>query len=64
LGQLLRELQQRRGGRSFGVCVTCAHFCREAEGAFRCGLTTEPLDSADSQKICREHKIPIAVVAP
>jgi DNA-binding MarR family transcriptional regulator len=63
LGQVLRELQKRRGGRSFGVCMTCDHFCREATATFRCGLTAEPLDSDDSRKICREHKVPPATGA-
>ncbi|MCC6806560.1 MAG: winged helix-turn-helix transcriptional regulator [Deltaproteobacteria bacterium] len=52
---LLLALQQRNGGRSFGVCATCQHFRRETDG-FRCGLTEERLSKADSLKICYEHE--------
>jgi len=57
LADLLRTLQRRRGGRSFGVCASCAHFQRRGDAAFRCGLTGEPLGRADSAKICREHAV-------
>ena len=56
LAQALTNLQRARGGRSFGVCRTCHQFRREAGDRFRCGLTDEPLSSADTEKICREHE--------
>lgn len=51
---LLRAAQQARGGLSFGVCGSCAHF-RTHGRRFQCGLTGEALTSADSRRICREH---------
>ena len=52
---LLRSLLATHGQPSFGVCGSCRHFQREAQGRFRCGLTQEPLSRADSQLLCREH---------
>lgn len=57
LAGLLREMQRRRGGRSFGVCATCTHFELKGEAAFRCGLTGEALSRADSRRLCREHAL-------
>lgn len=54
---LLRSLQRRRGGRSFGVCSSCAHFQGHAGASGRCGLTGEALDRADAGRICREHLV-------
>ena len=54
LQRLLTGLQRRRGNLSFGECHTCRHFRREGAG-FRCGLTGEPLDRAETLQICREH---------
>lgn len=50
---LLVALQRINGQHAFGVCRQCAHFRREPEGA-RCGLTGEPLASAQTVRICRE----------
>jgi DNA-binding MarR family transcriptional regulator len=58
LAMLLRSLQRGRGGRSFGVCATCALFDRLGPRSFRCGLTGESLSPSDSRKICREHTLP------
>lgn len=55
LERLLRELQQARGGRAFGVCRTCRHFQAGSDGGHHCGLTGEPLSDADSSQICYEH---------
>jgi DNA-binding MarR family transcriptional regulator len=55
LSSVLRALQRSQGGRTFGVCATCAHFTRQGPRSFRCGLTGEPLTKTDSTKICREH---------
>jgi DNA-binding MarR family transcriptional regulator len=63
LTRLLRAMQTQRGGRSFGVCQTCAHFMREGSRRFRCGLTGEELSREDSLKICREHSIAAAQAA-
>lgn len=52
---LLGEVVRANEGRAFGVCRTCSHFMREAEGRYRCGLTEEPLSEADSTLLCREH---------
>jgi len=54
LQRLLTGLQRRRGNLSFGECRTCCHFRREG-AAFRCGLTGEPLQRAETLQICREH---------
>lgn len=56
LTALLRQWQQAGGGASFGVCRSCAHFQIEGPTRFRCGLTGERLDLADSGKICGEHR--------
>lgn len=58
LESLLRARQASHGWRSFGVCRTCRHFLDEGGGAFRCGLTREPLQREDSQRICHEHEWP------
>lgn len=56
LTTLLRQWQRAGGGASFGVCHSCAHFQIEGPRRFRCGLTGERLDLADSEKICGEHR--------
>ncbi len=53
--QLLRALQRANAMRSFGVCHTCRYHQVVAEG-YRCGLTEEPLQAAETQFICREHE--------
>jgi len=62
LADLLRTLQSANGHISFGVCRTCRHFQKEGGGAFRCGLTGEPLAARESELLCREHEIPETVV--
>ena len=56
LKQMLTSLQKARGGRTFGVCRSCHQFLQETQDRFRCGLTGEPLSTADTEKICREHE--------
>ncbi|NMF91594.1 MarR family winged helix-turn-helix transcriptional regulator [Aromatoleum petrolei] len=58
LTNLLRQWQGARGGATFGVCRSCAHFRIEGAAAFRCGLTGEVLSEFDSGQICREHRLP------
>lgn len=53
LEELLVALIRARGGATFGVCRTCAHF--RAEGP-RCDLVDEPLTLAESGLLCREHQ--------
>ena len=62
LTRLLRAMQEQRGGRSFGVCRTCAYFRHESPRGYRCGLTGEVLSLEDSMKICREHSLGVVPV--
>jgi DNA-binding MarR family transcriptional regulator len=57
LRRLLTTLQHLNGQRSFGLCRQCAHFLTEDAGA-RCGLTDEPLATAQTVRICREWTAP------
>ena len=52
---LLTAWLRARNGRSFGVCGSCRHLQRRQAG-FRCGLIGEPLERAETDKICREHE--------
>lgn len=52
---LLRAIQRSGRGRSFGVCHSCRHFVRQPDRGFTCGLTGEPLSTAEGEQICREH---------
>lgn len=54
LTRMLRELQRANQSRTFGVCKSCSFF-RSDGSRYHCGLTTERLSLADSEKICREH---------
>jgi DNA-binding MarR family transcriptional regulator len=58
LEDLLRRMQRASGAASFGECQGCAHFRREGDRRFRCGLTGEPLRRVDIEKICLEHTTP------
>lgn len=55
LERLLRRMQRAMGSASFGECQSCAHFRREGDRRFRCGLTNEPLRRVDIERICLEH---------
>lgn len=58
IGQALKTtlgvLQKVNGSKSFGLCRSCNHFSIE-ENHFQCGLTEQPLDREDTDKICRDH---------
>ena len=58
LDELLLRMQRATGSVSFGECQTCAHFRREGDRRFRCGLFSEPLRRGDIVKICLEHVRP------
>lgn len=60
LRRWLAALQQRQGGRTFGVCRTCVHFrpAPDASGGL-CGLTGDPLTEEDGGRLCREHSPPV-----
>lgn len=55
MNKLLLACQQANQMSSFGVCSTCRHNQRPADGGYFCGLTQEPLSAADIVLICREH---------
>lgn len=57
LRNVLTELQRLNGQRAFGVCRQCAHFHVEEERG-RCGLTSEPLATEQTVRICREWTAP------
>lgn len=42
------------GGRSFGVCRTCAHHSQDAEGAY-CALLSLRLEPHEAEQICHEQ---------
>ncbi len=50
----LGVLQKVNHSKSFGQCKSCRHFSIE-ENHFQCGLTQQPLDRDDTDKICRDH---------
>lgn len=59
--EVLRRLQRGNDHRAFGQCASCRFFRRdeamgERGGPHRCGLTREPLSTADSAQICVEHE--------
>ncbi|MDQ0313744.1 MarR family winged helix-turn-helix transcriptional regulator [Amorphus orientalis] len=55
LSALLSSIIRANGGRPFGVCRTCRHFRRNAEGAF-CALLSVPLSASETEKICQEQE--------
>jgi DNA-binding MarR family transcriptional regulator len=58
LREVLRRMQKAHGGKTFGVCGTCAYCRHDSATAFRCGLTGEDLSPEETRRICREHKEP------
>lgn len=54
LQSTLGLLQKVNNTRSFGLCKTCRHFSVEHQH-FLCGLTEQPLNRDDTDKICRDH---------
>lgn len=61
IGQALQTtlgvLQKVNHSKSFGLCRSCRYFTVE-ENHYQCGLTEQPLDREDTDKICRDH-IPV-----
>lgn len=53
--QLLRTMQRANDLKSFGVCGTCQFLRRDEGKELRCGLTSDELEAADVDRICREH---------
>jgi DNA-binding MarR family transcriptional regulator len=58
---LTNATERAHGGREFGLCEECTHFCKNATagaegGPHKCGLTGDPLSAADSTKICVNHR--------
>lgn len=51
----LGVLQKVNNSKSFGLCRACRHFTVE-ENHYQCGLTEQPLDRSDTDKICRDHQ--------
>lgn len=62
IGQALQTtlgvLQKVNHSKSFGLCRSCSYFSVE-ENHYQCGLTEQPLDREDTDKICRDH-IPVS----
>ena len=52
----LTALQKANKSQSFGLCKTCQYFTTTSVG-LNCGLTKEPLNQSDSEKICQEHTV-------
>ena len=55
LRETLFMMQLDNGGRTFGVCHTCAYLQRESQRVYRCGLMGDRLSGPETRKICREH---------
>lgn len=53
LRRVLSTLQGLNDHQAFGQCRQCGHLLSE-DGAYRCGLTGEPLAVEQTIKICRE----------
>lgn len=56
LSDLLRSLQAANEFKTFGQCHSCVHNQQVGAGKYWCGLTQEPLSSAELELICREHE--------
>ncbi|USG62264.1 MarR family transcriptional regulator [Sneathiella marina] len=54
LEKLVRQSLRQRGLRPFGVCKTCIHHRKTAEGGF-CDLLREPLSLPETNQICHEQ---------
>lgn len=56
LKEMIVTWQAQSDGAGFGLCRSCRHNCVLENGDFRCGLTGDPLTTADTSKLCREHE--------
>lgn len=56
LKSLLMEWQIKNQHKGFGQCQSCRFNRSLSNGKFQCGLTEEPLSSAEVKQICREHE--------
>jgi DNA-binding MarR family transcriptional regulator len=58
LDQLLARQLAANGGRPFGVCDSCRHFARGAEGTGQhfCQLLRQALTDSDAEQICYEQE--------
>lgn len=54
LSDVLRQVLQARGLRSFGMCSTCQHHDRRGAGGY-CRLLDVDLKPAEAEQICHEH---------
>lgn len=57
LRHVLSTCQRLNQRRVFGICQGCRHHQRTPAGGF-CGLTQQPLDDDQSQRLCREFASP------
>jgi DNA-binding MarR family transcriptional regulator len=57
LRHVLSTCQRLNQRRAFGICQGCRHHQRTPMGGF-CGLTQQPLDDDQSQRLCREFASP------
>ena len=55
LRQLVKRMLKARGGRSFGVCLSCRHHQKKKTGAY-CLLLKMALGTEETQHICHEHE--------
>jgi len=56
LSRLLRDMQVEVGAKDFGFCAACAQYqgntCGSDTDRNHCGLTGEPIDPSDLERIC------------
>ncbi len=55
LRETLFMMQLDNGGRTFGVCQSCAYLQKESQRVYRCGLMGDRLTVPETRRICREH---------
>lgn len=52
----VREVLNRRGFRSFGVCQTCRYHLKSKQGR-NCDLLKVPLTNIEATELCHEHDV-------
>lgn len=62
LSRLLNDVQGRLNSNGFGICEACSLFAAagapdERDGPHRCGLTGEPVDPSEAQRICVNYQV-------